>query len=194
MTIEGKRIVVTRATHQAEPLADALRTRGAIPIMYPTIAIKPTEDPALRRAILDSEDFDWIIITSANTAVALSEYRLLLNTVKVAAVGETTADAIREYMEEVVDFTPRQQTGESLAEHLPDVRSHTRIFLPQSAKADNTLADMLRARSAEVVAVTAYHNVVSYEGDADVPGMLDDGQVDAFTFTSGSTVENLTAR
>jgi uroporphyrinogen-III synthase len=45
-TLVGKRIVNTRAVHQAEALNTLLRARGALPLDYPCIAIVPSQDSA----------------------------------------------------------------------------------------------------------------------------------------------------
>jgi len=46
MSLAGKRVVNTRAAHQAAELDDLLRGRGAVPVSYPCIAIAPPADPA----------------------------------------------------------------------------------------------------------------------------------------------------
>ncbi len=67
-TLEGLRIVVTRAAHQAEELAQPLRELGAEVILLPAIGIAPPSDPEpLRQAAARCDEYDWIIFTSANT-------------------------------------------------------------------------------------------------------------------------------
>ncbi len=41
--IEGKRILVTRAAHQASKLSEALRALGAEPVEVPVLEIRPPE-------------------------------------------------------------------------------------------------------------------------------------------------------
>ena len=60
----GKRVLVTRATHQASALGKALAEHGAQPIELPAIDIQPVKDNAkLDRAISNLEDYRWIIFT-----------------------------------------------------------------------------------------------------------------------------------
>ena len=69
----GKRIVNTRATHQNSRFTALLQAQGAEVIEYPCIAIAPPEDDALLRAVLsDIDQFDWLVLTSANTVLALA--------------------------------------------------------------------------------------------------------------------------
>ena len=68
--------MVTQAVHQAPELAGLLAARGAIPLLYPCIAIAPPADPApldatLRRAV--GGEFDWLVFTSANTVLVLAQ-------------------------------------------------------------------------------------------------------------------------
>ena len=73
MPLTGKRIVNTRATHQSSRFSSLLQNHGAEVIEYPCIAIAPPEDDApLRRALANRDAFDWLVLTSANTVLALA--------------------------------------------------------------------------------------------------------------------------
>ncbi|MCX7671089.1 MAG: uroporphyrinogen-III synthase, partial [Anaerolineae bacterium] len=74
--LQGKRIAVTRAAHQAGELDDLLRRRGAEPLPYPCIAIAPPADTgpldaALRE--LAAGAFDWLVLTSRNAVDVLAD-------------------------------------------------------------------------------------------------------------------------
>ncbi len=193
MSLRGKRVVVTRAPHQAGALGAALEQRGAVPVAYPCIDIALPDDMALLGDALDHLNrYDWAVITSPNTTRMLRNFAVDWSKLKIAAVGATTAEAVRKDFGVTVDFVPTQQLGEVLAAEMP-VQPGEQVFLPQSALADDTVAKALRERSATVDALTAYENVIG-TGGVDLPAMLDAGEVDALTFTSGSTVENLKVR
>ena len=50
--LEGKRILVMRAAHQAGKLSEGLRALGAVPVEVPVLEIQPPADPApLDRAL-----------------------------------------------------------------------------------------------------------------------------------------------
>ena len=100
--LAGKRIVVTRALHQAPPFEAMIRESGAIPLRYPCIAIDPSPYPRqLEDCLRRLREFDWLLLTSGNTVRALakclaySRMRLAAIPVRVAAAGPTTADEAR---------------------------------------------------------------------------------------------------
>lgn len=197
--LDGRGIVNTRAIHQAETLNRLLLERGALPLAYPCIAIvPPPECTDLDRALdrLVRGDFDWLVLTSANTVTALAE-RLAArgmagacSAVRVAAVGPATAAAARELLSvECVDLPP-QYVAESLAESLGTsgaLQPGARVLLPESAIARPTLAERLTALGALIEVVTAYETRCA-SGGVDLPALIAAARVDALTFTSSSTV------
>lgn len=73
--LAGKRVVNTRAAHQAAELDRLLRDRGAVPLSFPCIAIRPPTDVAPLDAALGrlaDGGFDWVVFTSANTVEAVA--------------------------------------------------------------------------------------------------------------------------
>lgn len=194
-SLKGKYILNTRAAHQAEALNSLLRAKGAVPLDYPCIAIAPPDDSTLLDASLVdlvAGQFDWLILTSANTVFAVTQRLTALGMTltraafRTAVVGPATAEASQEQLDLELFDLPMQYIAEALADHLP-VETGTRILLPASAIARPTLADMLSARGAEVSIVTAYHTICG-QGGVDVPQLLAQKQIDALTFTSSSTV------
>lgn len=198
--LDGKRIVNTRAAHQAETLNSLLRERGAVPLDYPCIAIIPPDDSsALDAALSDliAGCFEWLVLTSANTVHALAQRvavssMALAGDFRTAAVGPATAQAAQEQLGLTVADLPEAYIAESLAASLP-VEPGTRVLLPESAIARPTLATMLAERGAEVTVVTAYQTMHG-QGGVDVPRFLAQGHIDALTFTSSSTVTNFLER
>ncbi len=91
-----------------------------------------------------------------------------------------------------VDLVPDTHTGEALAAELLRMPGK-RLLLPQADLAPATLRDQLAAAGLEVTALAAYRTVMG-QGGVDLPALLRAGQVDAITFTSGSTVSNCLAR
>jgi uroporphyrinogen-III synthase len=182
MSLEGKRVVVTRAVPQAESLSRLLGEKGAIPLLYPCIAIVP------RPLELESRDYDWLVITSSNTAFALRGHDF--SQVKIAVVGDASAEAIHKYLGQKPSFIAESHTAEALGQSLP-IQQGERLLLPQSALAKDKLCDILRGRGATVDCPIAYDNFIG-EGGEDIPQML--GEIDAISFTSGSTVKNFVER
>lgn len=201
--LHGKRIVVTRAAHQAGELDDLLRRRGAEPLPYPCIAIAPPADSgpldaALKR--LAAGEFAWLVLTSRNAvdvvAGRLAALGLSLPAARVhlAAVGAATATAAEERLGLRADLVPDEFVAEELAAALlARLRPGERILLCQADSARPVLANALAGHGYEVTSVVAYRTVIG-SGGVDLPALLADRQVDAIIFTSASTVRNLLAR
>jgi len=189
----GKRIAVTRARHQAPALEAVIRACGGEPISYPCIAIVP---PADRRPLADClrrlGEFDWLLLTSGNTARAIAESLAVLGlplpdaTIRVAAAGPATAAEARRRLPCEVQHVPAEYGAGQLARSLP-LSGSCRVLLPQSDLADASTAEVLRARGADVTTVAAYRTVPA-EGGAPLPAMIGRGEIDALTFTSPSAV------
>ncbi len=195
MSLSGRRIVNTRALHQAGSLDSVLHKYGATPIRYPCIAIAPPDDTRELDAALQS-DFDLLVLTSANTVMILEEelQRLGLDFsgATTAAVGSATADAARAWLGVDVTIIPDDYSADGLADALT-ITPGQRILLPQSAVARPMLRDALSARGADVIAVTAYQTVRGRGGVQMLP-LLHKQQVDAVTFTSSSTARYFSER
>jgi uroporphyrinogen III methyltransferase / synthase len=197
--LRGRVVVNTRAPHQAEKLSTLLARYGARTLLYPCIDIAPPADTAqLDRAVRAAAagDFDWLVVTSANTARILADRSAALSVslagMRVAAVGPETATAVRDLLRIDAEKVATDYVAEALAAELQPVVGQ-RFFLPQSIIARPVLAETLRASGAEVTAVGAYQTVMGQGGD-DVPAALTAGQVDAVTFTSSSTVRHFLQR
>ncbi|MGH9695089.1 MAG: uroporphyrinogen-III synthase, partial [Bryobacteraceae bacterium] len=135
--LDGLRIVVTRAAHQAEELAGPLRERGAQVLLLPAIAIAPPVDPhALEQAAAHADEFDWIIFTSANAIAAFvaalghapGDFRA-----RVATVGSATR-AAAESAGFTVSLMPEKYVAEALVESFgsQDLAGQ-RVLIPSAA-------------------------------------------------------------
>lgn len=199
--LAGKRIVVTRAREQASGFAELLRARGAEPVEFPLIktAPPPDADAVLDAAIARLSEFAWIGFASA-TAVAAFWERLeasgkdarALAGAQLAAVGPATADALRAHGLRA-DFLPVRATGAALGEELPGDLAGVPVLIPRALEGDEALMNALTARGARVVSVPAYQTVLDGAGAEGVRVRLDEGTLDAVTFTSSSTVKNFVA-
>jgi len=197
--LRGRRIIITRAPHQAGAFEARLRECGAIPLLYPCIEILPSDDTDALDAALHEDSYDWLVLTSANTVYVLANRLKALGrsnnpfrNVQVAAVGSVTAAAAEEYLGLHVTTVPDQFIAESVPEAMGFIAGK-RILLPQSALADSALADLLATAGADVTRVDAYRTGIG-SGGVHLPALLMRGEVDAITFTSASTVNNFVVR
>jgi uroporphyrinogen-III synthase len=200
--LQGRRIVVTRAPHQAGELAGLLTGRGADTLLYPCIDIAPPQDTGCLDIALQNAaqgKFDWLILTSVNTVRILAE-RLaalkldadVLATLATVAVGPATAQAAREKLGMTVHSLPEQYESRGLVKLIHPIAGR-RILLPQADIASCELRQALEASGGYVTTITAYRTVIG-SGGVDLPRLLAQGAVDAITFTSPSTVHYLVKR
>lgn len=191
--LHGKRIVVTRAQEQAASLVDALSALGADVLAIPTIRIEPLPDLSqLDRALQRLDRYRWIIFTSVNGVAVFAERMAAQGAalpagVQVAAVGESTADALRAVGIQP-SFVPVTYIAEAIVNGVRDVGGAA-ILLPQAEIARDTLRNRLADRGAQVDAIPIYQTLPA-PLSADALAALRQG-VDLLTFTSGSTVRNL---
>ncbi len=195
--LQGRRIVVTRAREQSSTLSAGLRALGAEVLEVPTLQFAPPAsyaplDEALRRL----GTYDTLLVTSANTARVLGERLLPPWAIQpfTVAVGPSTAEALREARLRV-DLQPAPSVVESILRELAPSAAGKRMLLPRAAVARDVLPDGLRTAGATVDVVEAYRTVLAENSRAAVAALFREGAlpVDAITFTSSSTVENLLA-
>src|SRR5262245_42180970 len=123
--LTGRRIAVTRAREQASELAGKLTGLGAEVIELPLISVvKDIDKHTEADVFLELGGYDWIVFTSANgVRFFFEEFMRLfddirsLGLLRFAAVGDTTAAAIRERHIKV-EAQPKVATGEALADEL----------------------------------------------------------------------------
>jgi uroporphyrinogen-III synthase len=202
--LAGRTIVVTRSREQASALTRRLRALGAVVIEIPAIAIVPPKSwEPLDAALRELPTYDWLVVTSANTARILGE-RVRLLGLKLAtqprtvAVGWATAAALGEAGFRV-DLVPESAVAESLVAAIETQVRGQRVLLVRAEVARDLLPRALDAAGAEVTLVDAYRTVLSEESAALVSatfgGAAGDGgsaaPLDALTFTSSSTARNL---
>ncbi|MGH8867171.1 MAG: uroporphyrinogen-III synthase [Actinomycetes bacterium] len=201
----GWRVLVPRTKEQAAELSEQLRAYGAVPEEVPTISVEPPRTPQqMERALkgLVSGRYQWIAFTSRNAVRAIrekfEEYGLDARAfagIKVAAVGEQTAEAL-EHFGVKPDLVPSgQQSSEGLLADWPPYDSVfdpiDRVLLPRADIATDTLAAGLKELGWEVDDVTAYRTVRAAPPPATIREAIKGGGFDAVLFTSSSTVRNL---
>ena len=197
LSLAGRRILVTRAAHQAGKLSDGLRALGAQPIEVPILEIQPPETYApLDEAIRNLAAYNWLILTSANTIRALASRAAALGvsltqpaTLKVAAIGQATAEAARDQGFQVT-IVPESYVAESLVQALASQSAGQKILLARAAIARDIIPDALSKAGAEVDVVDAYRNVMPNDTPARLRVALEQG-IDAATFTSSSSATRL---
>lgn len=194
-SLAGKKIVVTRAKHQAGEFVRLLEERGAVPVAIPTIDIVDPESwEAADRAIERIGGYHWLILTSVNGVrffLRRVQNRLgglsALAGHRICAVGPRTREAVlKEGL--AVDFMPTEHVAEAVVRELGEGWKGQRVLFARAAEGRDVIPAGLRAAGAEVDEIAVYRNVRPESSAGEFREVL--GKADAITFTSASTVKN----
>lgn len=201
----GWRVLVPRTKDQAGTLTARLSSHGAVPQVVPTISIEPPRTPQqFDKAIhgLVEGRFRWVAFTSANAVRAVREHFVQYGLdarsfggIQIAAVGSTTAQALRAWGLEP-DLVPLgEQSAAGLAAEFPAhdelLDPINRVLVPKADIATDTLTAGVSELGWEVEEVVAYRTVRAAPPPVEVREAIKTGRFDAVVFTSSSTVRNL---
>jgi uroporphyrinogen III methyltransferase/synthase len=188
----GKRVLITRAGRQSRAFARALIARGAQPVLAPTIAFAAPDETAAAENALDTlASYAWILFTSRNGVDAFFERLSARNadaraigSAKIAAIGERTAERLRDYGVHA-DVVPQAFVGEEIARAVIE-RSvpGDRVLVYRAQDARDVVPRMLEAAGRVATVVPAYKTVVP--NDPEFANKAASAEV--LTFTSASTV------
>jgi uroporphyrinogen-III synthase len=196
MSLAGRHVVVTRPAGQAAHFANALRDRGAIPVLYPVLEIRALEDvaPVLDAAIrLDS--FDLAVFVSPNAI----EYALALilprrawpSALRVVALGKSSERELARHGIHDIISPPLRFDSEALLElpELIDVAGK-RVIIFRGDGGRELLGDTLKARGASIEYVTCYRRGRPQLDPAALLKLWEQGRLDAVTLTSSEGLRN----
>lgn len=197
-SLAGKRIVITRAAAQSEALARELSERGAVPVVLPLVSFAEPEDFApFDQALAQIGQFDWLILTSAQTVRALIQRTVDLelpiaktdSRLRVACVGPVTAEAARK-ASLPVEYVAMTHHGVALANELGSRVQGAKVLLPRSDRANPDLPEALKRHGAQVTEVIAYFTLRPAEVDQGALKRIAEGESDAVLFFSPSAVQH----
>ncbi|MBE9200614.1 MULTISPECIES: uroporphyrinogen-III C-methyltransferase [unclassified Nodularia (in: cyanobacteria)] len=197
LPLTGKTILVTRSSGQSSQFSDRLTASGATVIEMPTLEIVPPSSwEPLDQAIADLADFDWLILTSSNGVEYFFE-RLIaqgkdirgLAGVKIAVVGEKTAQSLKQY-HLYADFIPPNFVADSLVANFPEALQSKKVLFPRvESGGREVLVQELTAKGAVVVEVAAYQSRCPGSIPESAKLALQNRTVDIITFASSKTVK-----
>jgi len=196
MTIKSKQklVVITRAIEDGVDFQLRLEKEGFKAYQIPAIRLarrKMTKPEIKLLANLDQ--FDLCIFTSRHSVFFFLEALLQndipkehLRKVKIAAVGEVTAESIREIGLQV-DSMPASFSNADLAKELGDVAGK-KILIPHSAVASRDLENTLTNNGAKVSIINLYTTIAEESMEPEALQLLESDTVGCLTFASSSAV------
>jgi len=196
--LHGRRVLITRARHQVDPLRRELVDLGASVLEVPTIQIVPMPiDERVNTAIANLKRTALVIFASANAVDIF--FQMLLKTgddarafhsSKLCAIGQETAESLESH-----GLRPELVTSEYTAEGLAKAlegweMDGMRVLVPRAEVARDGLPSLLANRGAEVEILPVYRAVCPPAAGAELLRLFDGEGADVITFTSSSTVHN----
>jgi len=203
MSLRGRHIVVTRPAGQATHLAEALVAAGAVPVLFPVLAIAPlTDTTELVERIIALDQYDLAVFVSPN-AVALGLREVLSRRtwpphLRVATVGRSSEAALQAHdlggQEKQVLCPQGRFDSEALLE-LPELQDMQgqRVIVFRGDGGRELLSDTLRQRGAAVDYACCYTRHRPQQSPEPLLRLWQAGQLDAVTVTSSEGLHNLVA-
>ena len=196
--LHGRRILITRAQHQVDPLRRELVDMGAAVVEIPTIEVRalPT-DERVRKAIANLDRTILVIFASANAVDIF--FKMLVETgvdaralhaSKLCAIGQETAEMLENHGLRP-ELVTSEYTAEGLAKALEGWEMEgMRVLVPRAEVARDALPSLLAMRGAEVEILPVYQAVCPAMAGPALLRLFGAEGVDVITFTSSSTVAN----
>jgi uroporphyrinogen III methyltransferase/synthase len=194
----GTRVLVTSSRDESKLLQSRLSELGADVWTEPAIRIcDPPDWKPVDTALTRLDRYAWLVFSSA-LAVGYLLNRLLhsgsdlrrLGTVKLAAVGRSTAEQLAHYHLRA-DLVPRSDHGEALAEALADKTAGRRLLLVRAGDGGGTLAGRLGSRGVGVDEIVVCGSTDVKQPDPDVVAAVANGRIDWITVTSPAVARSL---
>jgi uroporphyrinogen-III synthase len=185
-------VVVTRSEGADGPLSSQLRALGVKVLLWPAIEVTPSDSSELDAAIARIGEFDWIVFASRQAVPPVLE-RLPTqpSELHVAAVGQATAQVLRQRGWRV-DLVPDDpNAGALVAAFTPIAQPNIRVLFPASSRALPTIAKGLAQLGAQVTQVEAYRTEASTLDLNECRDWIGRSEIGAVTFASPSAVIEL---
>ncbi len=208
--LSNKTILITRSAHQAQSLAQNLKSRGAKLLFQPAIEILPPEDwSPLDNCLNRLDEYDYLVFSSVNgvdfffqraeeKGIAIPE----VSAPRVAAIGSSTAEALKQKGITSV-LTPPSFRAEELADLLiadmnarkyssdgtpkqGEETKRVRFLLLRASRGREILAERLREANADVEQAVVYRSIDVKTPNPDITDALRRKKVDWVVITSSS--------
>jgi uroporphyrinogen-III synthase len=184
----GLRVLNTRPANQAQPLSNALRNAGAMPIELPLLYIEPTH------ITCHLTDVHQLLFISPN-AVHLF-FKSIANWsipphVQLTCMGPGTAAALTQYLPHHAQY-PHITTSEQLLKlpHLQQIKNQT-IGLIKGEQGRTVIEDTLKQRGAHLQIMTVYKRIPIDYPKKDLEALWRDNGLDMILITSQDALDHL---
>ncbi|PKG21672.1 uroporphyrinogen-III synthase [Niallia nealsonii] len=191
--LKGKRILIPRSKKQAASLVKKVEAYGGIAIEIPLLAFKDVAIPLdVQRKCTEASYYEWFVFTSSNGVRAFFQQlpNFQQKTIKIAAIGEKTTKALREYGISV-HFIPSEYVAETFVEEfLPVLKSNDKVLIVKGNLARDYLYTTLKTTQSQIEEIIVYKTYFPQESEELLSKKLVAHKLDVLIFTSASTVDH----
>jgi uroporphyrinogen-III synthase len=198
-SLSGRRVVITRPAAQSADWRARLEAQGAEVIELPLIKVsKDVNLHTLAEVLQEFGAYEWIVFTSVNGVkyffeefIRVHEDIRTLGLVRIAAVGEATAAALKE-LHLRVDLQPKKATGEELALELIKRESidSAKVLVVTGNRNREVVVEKLHEARAIVDTLPVYKTEETDLGSDPVAGDFRAKGADAILFASPSAAQS----
>lgn len=197
--IKKKNIVaITRPFNRSNEAVEIIESYNGEAFIAPTLELNLVNSNSLKNLIELVNDLDWLIFTSPTSLDSIFNFypnfkEKLNDKCKIAAIGHKTEEIANKYGLNI-DLVPKNYTAEGLLEEFKDINIKNKLVgIPRTLAARSTLPDGLEELGADVLLAESYESVIPFDKVRVevLIGKILNNKIDAITFTSPLTVENL---
>jgi uroporphyrinogen-III synthase len=180
-SLDGKRILLTRAEHQLDQLSQAVCESGAIPVRFPCLSVQ-SQPKEISKAISQLDDYSDVVFTSINgvrsVVATVGNLKSLLQSKRIAAVGIKTANALHHAGVEA-DILPDIPSQDGLIQAYLKYGLPRRLMFFRAREGRNALTKALKSRGIDVLLVPAYRTVCPQDDASEIIAALEHADIDA---------------
>ncbi len=195
---EGKVIGVTRPAERVSEAVDIIEQNGGTALVAPTLELQVSNTQSLLDLCKMAGKLDWLIFTSPTGIISIFKHckdlKERLNPYcKIAVIGPRTENFLKKHGLKS-DVVAEDYTAEGILEIFKGIEIEgKKIGLPTTVAARDKLPNGLEKMGADVFIAEAYRSELPENKDKihELINCIINGEIDAVTFTSNLTVENL---
>ena len=199
MSLNNKRVLITRPNEQAEYLSGLITSHGGISVRFPTVEIQPLDKTnELMKCFDEISSYDFIIFISRNAAkIAIEKFFKnfdLIKNIQLVAIGPSTAKILSSSNLENIIFPHNNVDSEGLL-NLEEMQSNNifekKILIIRGVGGRELLAENLKQRGGNVNCIEIYERKLPEYGEREIKEAWYDNNPDAVVVTSNEVVNNL---
>ena len=199
MTLQNKRILITRPNEQADSLCKLISNHGGVSVRFPTIKIQPiAKTDTLIKCFDEISKYDFIIFISRNAVKITIDHFIdnidVFRDIQIIAIGPGTAEELA--TRGLTDIIcPGSQTDSKALLDLKEMQSNKitnkQILIIRGKGGRELLADSLETRGANINYVEVYKRCLPEYGEHEVGNAWHKKKPDVVVVTSNEILNNL---